>query len=446
MGNLARTKKRALAVRTPGLLAAAAGAGFMPRRRLTELPYREVLTSFAGSTVNQGGGSAIDLADSDHFGGGTSCARMTTDGASGNCYFSTPVLAAGDAVDLTNGIMLIAMKSENRALLSSTPWSIYASSDAAPNTYTNNVRWNPPEPGGVSLNAYNRPDNEWILVPLYLANVTSTGAPDLTAMRQFRVRLASSSGTPTTVRIGGILLAKNAYARHPNGVIALTFDDGRSGQHAYGRPILNQRGIRGTFYIVDGYLGSDSANYMSLAQVQQLRTDGHEVGYHAATGAAHGSGYPDLGPAAAVADLRTSFANHLAWGLQAAGEPKHLAWPKGEWDDASYAAVSALGFTSMRLTGGDATHMEAFPPVSRLKIVSASSSAALTSLALMQAWADAVKAQKTFGVLALHQINSNVTSSNGTNWKDLETFIDYCIAAGIAFASIGEATEALVRS
>lgn len=409
------------------------------RRKPRVLGAEERIVSFADWEPSVSGTSTVTLNDSDHYGSGTTCALLHTDGDNGTCQISSTVLT--DTIDLTNGLVLVAMKFTNASVLSSTPFTIYLGSDAEAGTYSNYLKWNLAGSGGVSVARYNQPDGEWLLVPLRIVAAQTTGSPVTTAITQIRIKLTSSAGTATDVRVGAIMLAKNAYWTFPNGAVAFTFDDGRDGQFTYARQSLNARGIQGTFYLVDQYLGSDDNNYMTLAQAQQLRAEGHVIGYHAATTAAHVSRYPGIGAAAAAADLRASFANHLAWGLELAGEPRHFAWPGGEWDNATWAAVSALGLTSMRLTGGTAAIIDAFPPVDSRKIVAASSSAALTTLALKKAYIDAVKAQKAFGVFAEHQIFADATSASGTNWKEFNELLDYTISAGVAIIGMAEATE-----
>lgn len=60
--------------------------------------------------------------------------------------------------------------------------------------------------------------------------------------------------------------------------IILTFDDGTKDHFTIVRPILNELGIPGVFYIVSGSVGWRS--FMDWEQVQQLIDEGHEIGSH----------------------------------------------------------------------------------------------------------------------------------------------------------------------
>jgi peptidoglycan/xylan/chitin deacetylase (PgdA/CDA1 family) len=415
-------------------------SGMVRRRMPRRLGMMERVVDFAGWTPSVSGTSTVTLTDADHYTGasGTTCALMHTDGANGTCQMSSPTLAGMDIIDLTNSLVFVAMKFTRSADLTTTPLTVYFGSDAS--GYTNSFKWNPPSIGGVSTSKYYTPDGEWILVPMQMAPNTGTGSPDATSIKQIRIKIGSSAGTPSDVRCGAVLIAKNSYSRYPNGALAFTFDDARSGQYTYARPLLNQHGIQGTFYIVDEYLDR-VGGYMTLAQVQQLRADGHVIGYHANTLAAHAGRYPGIGVAAAVADLQASFAQHLAWGLESPGEPRHFAWPGGEFDNSTWAAISVLGLTSMRLTAGEATKIDTFPPIDARKIIAGSSTGSLTSLALKKAYVDAVKTDKKFGVIAEHQIHAAATDATGTNWKELKTLIEYAVTQNVPIISLAEATE-----
>ncbi|WP_163997546.1 polysaccharide deacetylase family protein [Pyxidicoccus caerfyrddinensis] len=59
--------------------------------------------------------------------------------------------------------------------------------------------------------------------------------------------------------------------------VSFTFDDGRANQ-AEGAALLARYGLRGTFYVNSGRIGQ--ATRLTLAQLQALQADGHEIGGH----------------------------------------------------------------------------------------------------------------------------------------------------------------------
>jgi peptidoglycan/xylan/chitin deacetylase (PgdA/CDA1 family) len=60
-------------------------------------------------------------------------------------------------------------------------------------------------------------------------------------------------------------------------VVSFTLDDGRANQ-AVGRELLARYGMRGTFYVNSGRIGQ--AGRLTLAQLQELQAEGHEIGGH----------------------------------------------------------------------------------------------------------------------------------------------------------------------
>src|SRR5258708_20961587 len=81
-------------------------------------------------------------------------------------------------------------------------------------------------------------------------------------------------------------VAGSAKAVHfSSGMVTLTFDDGWIGQADYAAPLLEERGWRGTFYLVPQWFGRhrDGEAFMSVEQARQLPLAGHEIGDHTMT-------------------------------------------------------------------------------------------------------------------------------------------------------------------
>jgi len=62
-------------------------------------------------------------------------------------------------------------------------------------------------------------------------------------------------------------------------VVILNFDDGRKSQFTEAKPILDKYGFKATFYIVCNYVGN-KPGYMNWTEVNQLRTEGHDIESH----------------------------------------------------------------------------------------------------------------------------------------------------------------------
>ena len=64
-------------------------------------------------------------------------------------------------------------------------------------------------------------------------------------------------------------------------MVSLTFDDGQA-SHYSTLPMLQSRGMKGTFYINLDLVG-DSSYYMTWPQIQELYAAGNEIGGHTLT-------------------------------------------------------------------------------------------------------------------------------------------------------------------
>ena len=77
-----------------------------------------------------------------------------------------------------------------------------------------------------------------------------------------------------------------ATSIEPHGVISLTFDDGAKSQYDYAFPLMQTRGIPGTFYVITDSirdLSTDDNYYMNISELQTLQKYGSEIGSHSKT-------------------------------------------------------------------------------------------------------------------------------------------------------------------
>jgi len=89
---------------------------------------------------------------------------------------------------------------------------------------------------------------------------------------------------PPLLVVLGLALDIRAVARSPTSapsrstIVSITFDDGSASQYATSA-MLGSRGMRGTYYINSGLVGS-SRYYMTWPQVHALAAEGNEIGGH----------------------------------------------------------------------------------------------------------------------------------------------------------------------
>lgn len=63
------------------------------------------------------------------------------------------------------------------------------------------------------------------------------------------------------------------------GLASITFDDGTAGQASFAAPLLEERGLAATYYLISDALGW-GGGYISEKQAKRLIAHGHEIGNH----------------------------------------------------------------------------------------------------------------------------------------------------------------------
>lgn len=108
-----------------------------------------------------------------------------------------------------------------------------------------------------------------------------------------------------------------------NGVISIAFDDGWQSSYQLGLPILNSHDFKASFYILSNFF--DDMQYMSVAQIKSLQSQGHHIGSHTVTHA-H---LTEL----AEADMRYELVGSQKQLESKIGPVKDFASPYGDYDE-----------------------------------------------------------------------------------------------------------------
>jgi len=68
-------------------------------------------------------------------------------------------------------------------------------------------------------------------------------------------------------------------------VLSIVFDDGTISQYTYAFPLMQARGLHGTFYVISDQIRdvSGSSHFMSFAELAVLQDAGNEIGSHGKT-------------------------------------------------------------------------------------------------------------------------------------------------------------------
>lgn len=144
----------------------------------------------------------------------------------------------------------------------------------------------------------------------------------------FTIQSGSSS---TAIHVDDIVLGQKAKAK-----VIPVFDYGYLEQFTMARPVLNSLGIKATFAITPGALGTNGC--MTVDQVKQLVAEGHTLAFRPAIGFGSNSVQTCIDAAAAAqAYLRSNFG--------AAGEAgcRHIVYNQGQYWPGSGGVTNAIG-------------------------------------------------------------------------------------------------------
>jgi peptidoglycan/xylan/chitin deacetylase (PgdA/CDA1 family) len=182
-------------------------------------------------------------------------------------------------------------------------------------------------------------------------------------------------------------LLKTPAAMAANTVVSLSFDDGSADQPLAAQ-LLNQRGIKATFYINSAMLGS-SGWYMALSDVQALAAAGHEIGGHTL----HHLDLPTITSTSAYSEVCDDRTNIIKLGLNP--NPVSFAYPYGDYNPTVEAIPKSCGYLSGRGVGEldcpGCPITETIPPANAFVVRTPQDIQVNTTLANMQSYVTKVE-------------------------------------------------------
>jgi peptidoglycan/xylan/chitin deacetylase (PgdA/CDA1 family) len=221
-------------------------------------------------------------------------------------------------------------------------------------------------------------------------------------------------------------------------IVSLTFDDGRATQYV-ARPILAAHAMDATFYVNSPRLGSSSF-YLSWQQVQDLATDGNEIGGHTA----YHANLPQVDPIEAKRQICYDRVNLLNHGLQATD----FAYPYGAYNASVESMVQACGYNSARTTDPFGSAFAETTPPQDLYAIRSKDGAGSNALSSLEA---AVTSAEQHGggwvPLVFHDI-CNGCSSVATTQGDFSALLDWLqqqAANGVVVRTVQQAIGGTVQ-
>jgi peptidoglycan/xylan/chitin deacetylase (PgdA/CDA1 family) len=226
-------------------------------------------------------------------------------------------------------------------------------------------------------------------------------------MRQVLGALAVAAGL-------SIAAPASAAVGFDQGMVSITIDDGWSSPWTYARGMLNQRGIKSTYYIVTDAVAQGWVGFLTLPQLRTLVTDGNEIGSHTLT-------HPDL-TTVSDTELQRQLSQSKSWLLGNAGVSSvpEFASPFGAYDTRITNAIKLL-YASHRTVvpqqnwqDSDPYELGAFDCYNGITV------------AQVKSWIDQAVAQRSWLILLFHEFTPGapVRSTDIRN-SDFAAILDY---------------------
>lgn len=206
-------------------------------------------------------------------------------------------------------------------------------------------------------------------------------------------------------------------------IVSFNFDDNLASQAEAG-PLLVARGMRGTFYVNSGRVGT--SGYLTYEQLRQLQAAGHEVGGHTIS-------HPHLTTLSEAAQ-RHEVCDDRAALLKAGLRVTSFAYPFGDADSRTRQLLIDCGYNSGRESGGLRTpngcrgcpYSESVPPLDVYAIRTHGSVTRAWSLSFLQ---NLVLRAETAGggwvPIVFHHISPTTCPSSETYCISRSTFVAF---------------------
>jgi peptidoglycan/xylan/chitin deacetylase (PgdA/CDA1 family) len=180
----------------------------------------------------------------------------------------------------------------------------------------------------------------WNLFRFTISEFSKTGTPNLSAIDSIRIKCIAPTGVVTYAVFGPITI-KRAYRPW----IMLSFDDGLQTVYTTAKPLLDERGLKATVFVVPSSLFG--ATTFSQVQLDAMYAAGWDISSHTYDHSRQQTGgLSSTQKQAAIVNGSAALASYPR-------SNKFLAWPGGEHDDESVQFASDAGILLGRTTQND---------------------------------------------------------------------------------------------
>lgn len=213
---------------------------------------------------------------------------------------------------------------------------------------------------------------------------------------------------------------------HP--IVSLTFDDGLASQRRAWE-LLEDRGLRGTFYVASGLVGSPG--HLGWEDITRLAARGHEIGGHTESHAR----LPIIPVKQAEEEIVRDLHALKAHGL----DPVSFAYPYGESTGEIEGLVRQAGYMAGRGIGGV---VETVPPVNAYQLRAPHSAREWTTAEHLAGLVLTAEHEEGWLILPFHHFGRNQGSSYTTPDGEFTAFLDWLVERDVRVKPVREVVSA----
>ena len=234
-------------------------------------------------------------------------------------------------------------------------------------------------------------------------------------------------------------LSTNNYFATANSppLVSITFDDGKISQYTNAYPLMKQRGVTGTFYVISDLIRdiSGHSSYMSFSELQTLQSNENEIASHSAT---HPY-FPSLTEEKIQQECEQSKSTLESHGLQIS----NFAYPYGGRDERTNSIVDDY-YVSARSAYDHPNIMDVNTNQFCLTALGGETGDN-NALSRLKISVDNLQ-EGDWLVVFFHNILPDVNTQSGTiSSQDFETFLDYLILKGVTTKTVNEVLTETIK-
>lgn len=214
------------------------------------------------------------------------------------------------------------------------------------------------------------------------------------------------------------------------GMVSINFDDGWTTAYQNGIPLLNKYGIKSTNYIITSAIGDTVNGYMTLSQILDLQSQGHEIESHSIT-------HPDLTTLTQAQATNEIEGSKTALESLGVNPVTSFDYPYGAWNASVEQLVKNAGYLGARTADNyeqdiGFNYFTDDPYALKTEVIQN-----VTPFATVKQWIDQAVANKTWLILVFHKVDSS-GEQYSTTLDNLNQIASYLTQNNVKTVKISE--------